>query len=213
MRKIAKIVEFVEESRDKAIAENPKFKNSLTYRWEHTLRVAQYGKKLAKMEKANEEIVIAACLLHDIAKLSDTGHGLEHGRAGAKLARPFLLDLGYVTAEVEHICFAIARHVDGKADFAHPITIEAHLVSDADKIDRFSGYRIWKRLGKETEKEYDVFIRSVKNQLKRFDEQMPLVFLGSQSGRQLFDEQISLQKTYLERLIADHQLTTLDFRL
>ena len=37
------------------------------YRWNHTLRVAQFGKVIAESEAADEELVLAACLLHNIA--------------------------------------------------------------------------------------------------------------------------------------------------
>ena len=37
------------------------------YRWKHTLRVAQFGKVIAENEDAEVELVIASCILHDIA--------------------------------------------------------------------------------------------------------------------------------------------------
>ncbi len=37
------------------------------YRWKHTLRVAQFGKVIAETEGVDEELVVAACLLHDVA--------------------------------------------------------------------------------------------------------------------------------------------------
>ena len=37
------------------------------YRWEHTLRVAHYGQQIAQAEEADIDVVVAACLLHDVA--------------------------------------------------------------------------------------------------------------------------------------------------
>ncbi|MBU4226398.1 MAG: hypothetical protein KKC71_11345, partial [Chloroflexi bacterium] len=35
---------------------------SLDYRWRHTLRVSQWGKRIAETEGADVELVVAACL-------------------------------------------------------------------------------------------------------------------------------------------------------
>ena len=139
--RLRQIVELVQRTKDATQKDEPEFAVPLEYRWEHTLRVTQYGKQLAELEGANVELCMTACLLHDIAKIGMDEHGLEHGRIGAKMARPFLQELGYADADVENMCFAIAMHVDGKADFKHILTPEAKVVNDADKIDRFSAYR------------------------------------------------------------------------
>ncbi len=66
------------------------------YRWQHTLRVAQFGKVIAESEGADVELVVAACLLHDIAWFDVRGEkSQEHGIIGGEISRPFLLELGY----------------------------------------------------------------------------------------------------------------------
>ena len=126
-----------------AMAEkHPDARHDPIYRWEHTLRVAQYGKLLAEAEDAQVEIVVAACLLHDIAHFEAEDNYRDHGRRGAALARPILTRVGYTPEQIESICFAIAAHVDGDAGFDHPDTLEANCASDADNIDRFGAYRI-----------------------------------------------------------------------
>jgi uncharacterized protein len=148
-------------------------------------------------------------LLHDIAKLSDRSRNVEHGRIGAKMARPFLAEIGYSIEERENICFAVAAHVDGKADVLHPNTIEAQVVSDADKIDRFSGYRLWFELREALADEYETFIGEVKENKARFEKARRKETVQTKSGRRMFDEQISAQLAYLERLIADYEITVL----
>ena len=55
------------------------------YRWKHTLRVAQFGKVIAENEIADVELVVAACLLHDIAWFdTNAENSREHGRIGAQ---------------------------------------------------------------------------------------------------------------------------------
>jgi HD superfamily phosphodiesterase len=52
-------------TRDKAHLH--KYLSGTEYRWKHTLRVAQFGKVIAENEGAEVELVLAACLLHDMA--------------------------------------------------------------------------------------------------------------------------------------------------
>ena len=65
------------------------------YRWRHTLCVTGYGKQLAQAEGAQVNIVVPACLLHDIATFENMEDRRDHGRVGAELIRPKLLDWGY----------------------------------------------------------------------------------------------------------------------
>ncbi|MGW8250528.1 MAG: HD domain-containing protein, partial [Anaerolineales bacterium] len=53
------------------------------YRWEHTLRVAQYGQQIAEAERADEAVVVVGCLLHDVAHFDPLEEYKDHGREGA----------------------------------------------------------------------------------------------------------------------------------
>lgn len=205
--RIEKVAIFAKKKCDLALGESPDYAARLKYRWQHTLRVVQYGKKLAVKENANVEVVIVACLLHDIAKLGDRSRNVEHGRIGAKMVRPFLHQLGYAEKDVENICYAIASHVDGKADFEHPLTIEAQVVSDADKIDRLSSYRMMLALGKIVDSEYENFIVKVKKRLSKSQKASKEWRVQTKSGKEVFRQQISAQVVFLERLIADYEMT------
>lgn len=116
------------------------------YRYEHSIRVAHIGAEIARREGLDEEAFIIACLLHDIAYSAphpDNYDWYEHGRDGAKIARPFLQSLGLSTEQIEEICYGIAIHVDDKADFPGRRTVFALSVSDADNIDRFDMLRLY----------------------------------------------------------------------
>ena len=207
--RIENIAIYTKDKNDLALQEYPKKSARLKYRWLHTLRVAQYGKRLAKIEGANIEIVLAACLLHDIAKLSNIENDFNHGRVGAQMVRPFLQKLNYSEAEVENICFSIAAHVDGRADFEHPLTIEAKIVSDADKIDRMSSYRTELALGDPSGEEYEDFIAVVENRWKYLKKMRQQGFIQTEGGKKAFEKQIDVQTVYLERLMADYEITVL----
>lgn len=115
------------------------------YRFEHTLRVAHIGAELARKEGLDEEALTIACLLHDIAysKEIPAGGWNEHGRVGARMARPFLESLELAPKTVNEILYGIAIHVDDVADFEGERTPLALSVSDADNVDRFGAFRIY----------------------------------------------------------------------
>ena len=115
------------------------------YRFEHSLRVAHIGAEIARREGLDEEALTLACLLHDIAYSREipAGGWNEHGRVGARIARPFLESLGLNPETVNDICYGIAIHVDDAADFDGERTSLALSVSDADNIDRFGTFRIY----------------------------------------------------------------------
>lgn len=119
------------------------------YRIEHSFRVANICKEIARKENLNIEMAYVAGLLHDIGYSVDYDSYEDyknHGRVGARIARPFLLELGYSKDEVEEMCYGIAIHVDDKADFEHERTPLTGIVGDADNIDRFDAYRLYEGL-------------------------------------------------------------------
>ena len=118
------------------------------YRLEHTYRVANIGREIARRAGFDETELVIACLLHDVSYCEEFGEDgwREHGRRAARIARPFLRELGLPEERVQDICYGIAIHVDDEADFAGERTPFALSVGDADNIDRFDAYRIHETL-------------------------------------------------------------------
>jgi HD superfamily phosphodiesterase len=81
--------------------------------------VAHYGQQIAQAERADIDVVVAACLLHDVAHFDPLENYKDHGREGARLCCLLLDKLCYPPAKIDNICYAIAVHVDDKADFEH----------------------------------------------------------------------------------------------
>ena len=76
------------------------------YRWKHTLRVAQFGKVIAETEAANDELVLAASLLHDLAWFdTNADNSRQHGRLGSEIARQILARQGYNKSQIKNICY------------------------------------------------------------------------------------------------------------
>jgi putative nucleotidyltransferase with HDIG domain len=175
------------------------------YRWQHTLRMTQFGKVIAETEGADVELVTAACLLHDLAWF-DTGseNSREHGRIGAQIARPFLEGLGYTPDQVENICYSVATHVD--VDL--PDTLEARIVSDADNVDRFGPYRILQWCFADMD-DYDRLADKLSQRINRLEQYRQKNPLFTATGKQLFSEQLDLQVKFFRAFVGEKELTVL----
>ena len=140
---------FLKDQLSKMIELFPEEKRAIEYRYEHSLRVASIALDIAKKEGLDEDRCYIGALLHDLGysvPYDNPKEYVNHGRIGAKLARPFLESLGYSEEEVNEICYGIAIHVDDKADFEGKITALAVTIGDADNIDRYDAFRIYDRL-------------------------------------------------------------------
>jgi putative nucleotidyltransferase with HDIG domain len=175
------------------------------YRWQHTLRVAQFGKVIAENENADVESVVAACLLHDIAWFdTDAETNREHGRIGAEKARPILESLGYSQKRIKSICYAIASHVDED----NLDTIEAKIVSDADNVDRFGPYRILQWCFPEI-KNYDKLAGKLSERMPRLEQYRDENPLYTSTGKQLFAEQLNLQLRFFSEFVGEKKLSVI----
>jgi uncharacterized protein len=96
--------------------------------FDHVLRVLALAERITTAEGADVEIVRTAALLHDVAESVDRQN---HHLLGAQRAREILA--GWPNGFVDAVCHAIEAH-----RFRHepaPATLEAKVLSDADKLD------------------------------------------------------------------------------
>jgi uncharacterized protein len=96
----------------------------------HVDRVAKIAAILAEKEKADQELVQTAALLHDIGRAV----GEPHNETGAKLAREILEhSTNYPKERIEKVVKIILLHPIAFRDKLE--TLEEKIVWDADKID------------------------------------------------------------------------------
>lgn len=177
------------------------------YRLQHSYRVANAAGEIARKEGLDEEGLIIGGLLHDVGyslpfDREGGGGWQEHGRMSARLARPFLEQLNLGKERVQEICYGIAIHVDGKADFSGEKTAFACSIGDADDVDRFDAYRIYDAM------EYADF-RNLKIEDKRkwLHEKLDWINwrLGEKSGtetaRRMIAERLLYQQQYYEKVL------------
>jgi HD superfamily phosphohydrolase YqeK len=107
------------------------------YRWEHTLRVAQWATKLAIEEEADIKTCIVAALLHDVSHFVSEDYS-KHGIKSGEIARDLLSKKGYSESFIENVVYAVESHVSEP----NPKTLEAKILQDSDTLDRFGYFRI-----------------------------------------------------------------------
>jgi uncharacterized protein len=211
--RLQKISEFVQaylkesyqKRSDKDKANLDRYLSNADYRWKHTLRVAQFGKVIAENEAANVELIVAACLLHDVAWFdTNADNNREHGRIGAEKARPVLESLGFNQVQIKEICYAISSHVDED----NPETLEAKIISDADNVDRFGPYRILQWCFSDIEN-YDKLSSKLRDRIHRLEHYRDENPLFTPTGKQLFAEQLSLQIRFFSEFIGENELSVM----
>jgi uncharacterized protein len=182
-----------------------RYLSGVDYRWQHTLRVAQFGKVIAENESADVVLVVAACLLHDIAWFdTNADNNREHGRIGAEKAQPFLERLGYNQKQIKSICYSIASHVNED----NPNTLEAKIVSDADEVDRFGPYRILQWCFSDIH-DYDKLADKLSERIQRLEQYREENPLFTSTGQQLFAEQINLQLRFFCEFVGEKKLSVM----
>ena len=102
---------------------------------EHIYRVLYNALQIARDEEnVNYDILIAACLLHDIGRKEQFADpSLCHAAVGAQKAWRFLTENGFAPDFAEAVAHAIRTHRFRKA--MPPQTVEAKILFDADKLD------------------------------------------------------------------------------
>jgi uncharacterized protein len=201
--RIEKIADFVKERLFHVAGEQEEKHYDPRYRWQHTLRVCNYGKLIAEAEGANVELVVAACLLHDLA-VFDPGEPQDHGRKGAEICRPFLASLGYSEAEIENVCYSVASHVDDP----HPRTIEAKIVTDADNIDRFGAYRAFLWCLRNMN-DYNMLVVDLTGRLDKLREFRTKDVMETEMGNTLFNDHLDFQINFFDRIVKESDWTLL----
>lgn len=179
-------------------------------RWEHTLRVADIGRRIARAEGLDEEALYIACLLHDIGYLAcQTDEDYQHhGAHSARMARDFLESIGYDACLTEQICYGILIHTEDEADYPRQAKAFELSVSDADNIDRFDAWRMAAIL------EEDQFSRQTPQQIitaanRRIGlytgyKNMPV---GTPAARLLWDQCLDMQINFYQRLKTQMEAT------
>ena len=161
--------------------------------WQHTIEVRKYGQELARLEKANQEVVEVAALFHDCAKLET--NTLEHAKRGAEIAKKFLTRLNLEQNFIQMVYDCVLCHsspwISGppwNQKTPQPETIEAKVLFDADMLAQMSQTGICKNLFEYRDKGEDLLscARHAYRDIKHYAFKNLLTKNGQKIGQQKF---------------------------
>lgn len=183
-----------------------------SYRFRHTLRVAELGRRIARAEGLSEDALVVGCLLHDLAYsevMPDEAAWRGHGRRSAALARPFVETLALPDADREALLFGIAIHVDDVSGFPGERSPLACSIGDCDNLDRFDVYRVYEQLERVGFSTLDAdaqraFVAKAQAHL-RHCENAPV---STATVRALWQDRLAFQNEFYRRLSAQLALET-----
>ena len=203
--RIRKTEDFMKAELSKVASFPDHIQREAEYRIEHSYRVARIGETIAEEEGFDVERTVVACLLHDVGYsvgFSGREDYRNHGRYGARIARPFLLSLGFTGEETNEMCYGIAIHVDDLADFDGERTPLALTVGDADNVDRFDAFRLYEGLHVQNYRDLPIggqreLVEKTLSRLSKLREAP----CGTKTAERLWKEKIDYQTGFYRKLM------------
>ena len=103
--------------------------------FDHVLRVLGLSFRIALMveDSVDFEVLALASIFHDVGRVFEEREKLHHAIISARIAREFLESKGYPRGKIELVVNAILSHSFSLG--VKPRSIEAKILSDADKLD------------------------------------------------------------------------------
>jgi len=134
-------------SKVRTFAYNNSEKNDI-HGFKHVERVLKLSSEIGAVLNANLPVIKIAALLHDVGRsLKKEDEVKNHAEISAELAENFLLKNNFdITIEdVENILHCIRAH--SFSNDLEPITLEAKILSDADKLDALGAIGLYRTIG------------------------------------------------------------------
>ncbi len=116
--------------------------------FKHIERVAKISSEIGAVLNANLLVIKIAALLHDVGRsLKKEDEVKNHAEISAELAENFIIKNNFdITIEdVENILHCIRAH--SFSNDLEPITLEAKILSDADKLDALGAIGLYRTIG------------------------------------------------------------------
>lgn len=159
--------------------------------WDHVERVHNLCVFLSEKEGADVEILRVASLFHDIAR----GERGDHASESAREAEQILLGLDLPRARISRVVDAIRAH--SFSGGTRPLTLEAKILSDADKLDAMGAVGIYRVSAFSGEAR-----RSLRKTIDHFSEKLLKLrnMMYTKTAKRLADERHRFMLAYLKQL-------------
>ena len=160
---------------------------------DHSKRVKLLALYISEREGGDPKVIEVAADLHDIARDRD-----NHAMEGAKIAEDVLRKKGYPEDFIKKVCHCIEAHSFSSG--VEPKTIEAKILSDADKLDAMGAIGIARAFMFAGEKG-----ESLEEVLRHFEEKLLKLkdFLYTETAKKIAEERHSFLEEFYRRLINE----------
>ncbi|ASJ10938.1 phosphohydrolase [Thermococcus sp. P6] len=172
------------------------FEREGTHGFSHVERVFNLCMHIGKKEGADLEVLALAALLHDVARpLEDAGKVEDHAIEGARIAEDYLRSLGYPEEKARAVARAIESHRFSRGP--EPETLEAKILSDADKLDAIGAIgiaRVFMYSGEHG--------RDIEASLRHFEEKILKLrdTMYTETARSMAEERHAFTLRFIERI-------------
>ena len=129
---------FFKELKEKILSN---FEEGGSHAFDHTERVYNLALKIGKKENADLDVIGAAALLHDVARLKEDNKEVEcHAESGSEIAEKILKEMNFPEDKIKNVVHSIKVHRHSKGLIAK--TKEAKIIQDADRLDALGAMTI-----------------------------------------------------------------------
>jgi len=168
--------------------------------WDHVERVYNLCIFIGRKEKADIETLKIASLLHDIKR---NGEEVDHALKSSEEAERILKKLHFPPSKISKVVDAIKTHrFRGKTK---PLTLEAKILSDADKLDAMGAMGIHRAssFGGETQRGFQKTIDHFYEKLLKLKHLM-----YTETARKLAEKRHSFMLAYLKQVEKELRLAS-----
>ncbi|NYZ78697.1 HD domain-containing protein [Candidatus Micrarchaeota archaeon] len=171
-----------------------------THDFEHAKRVCSISIRLAREEHADEDVVKAAALLHDVGYSIDEK---EHEGKSIEVAKSLLEMTDFPEEKKEKVIECIREHRFTKGEKAR--SLEAKILQDADRLDAIGAVGIARCFLWSGEHR-----KVLKEAIKHFNEKLLKLkdTMNTKGGRKMAEERHEFMLEFLEKLESERDETT-----
>jgi hypothetical protein len=120
---------------------------------EHHIRVWQMAKTFGLKKHADMEVLLAACLFHDVYSFYE-GEPKDHEKKSAIIARRILRKVGFPKLKIEKVTVAIMDH---RSSVRGEQSLEGDILKSFDKLDAFGPIGVYRIITPLSIRKYGVY--------------------------------------------------------
>jgi len=168
----------------------------LPHQDDHVMRVKRLALYIAEREGGDADVVRVAAELHDICRDEP-----DHAKRGAEKAREILKSRGYDADFVERVCHCIESH--SFSGNVYPETLEAKILSDADKLDAVGAVGVARAFMFSGEND-----RDIESTLRHFEEKLLKLrdLMHTKTARKIAERRHKFMEDFYRRLRDEIEL-------